>query len=126
MAKPNTFLPGTTAESGKVNENFDYVDGVIGSTSTASEFKPPKRIVLGPRRNMAINPERDTTTDANSFLEVGWNAESYYTGGQWKLRRYLNNNSAGLWRLGKDGFDIYGTEKTTGDLDAQKIGRAHV
>lgn len=119
MTKPNTFVPGTTAESAKVNENFDYVDSVLGTTSSATAFRPPKSIQLGPRKNVNITAERDTSTGADSYVEFAWNAEAYLTSGVWKVRRFLSDNTAGLWRLGKDGFDVLGTSTTSGDLNAQ-------
>lgn len=119
MTKPNTFAPGTTAESAKVNENFDYFDSVLGTTSSANALRPPKSIQIGPRKNVNITAERDTSTGADSFVEFSWNAEAYLSSGIWKVRRFLSNNTAGLWRLGKDGFNVWGTSATSGDLNAQ-------
>ena len=116
---PYTFEPGEIAASSRVNANFAAIADVIGQSSTATELRPGGRILLGPRGNYSIDARTDTTAGATSYLQVGYNTDAYLDSGTWKVRRFVANEPATAIRVGKDGFAIYTTSRTSGDLTAQ-------
>lgn len=116
---PYTFEPGEIASSAEVNANFASIADAIGQLSTATEFRPPGRIILGPRGNYAIDARTDAAVGAESYLQLGYNTDAFLEGGTWKLRRFTTNEPATALRVGNAGFAIYTTSRTNGDLTKQ-------
>jgi len=117
---PNTFEPGEVAASSEVNANFQAIADVVGNDSSASIMNLPGDLVIGPRDNVQISAKGDTQAGSStSFVQFSWNAELYNDGSSWKVRRFLSNEPATAVRVGGEGFQIYTTSRTSGDLEKQ-------
>ena len=132
MPLPHVLAAGDVAHAQDMNDNFDYVVGLVGNLSDGTNFRPPGPIIMGPRGNTQFISSQDTTgavdplDQNNAFLQIGWNAEYYDTGlvdglsrPIYKFRRYNAGERASAIRVGEDGFTVLTTGKTQGDLDSQ-------
>lgn len=121
------FEAGTIAASSDVNDNFQTLADVLGNDSTADRVQLPSDVVLGPRSNVQLTANSDTEEDeTKSFLQLNWNAESYYAG-SWKHRRFTSGEPATSVRVGLDGFTVWTTSATSGGLTSQldKVFQIH-
>lgn len=132
MALPHHFEAGEIAHAQEVNDNFDYLVGIVGSLTINEDLLPPGGFVMGPRHNSQLSAKHDTTgvvdpeNGNRAFVHLGWNAEYYDTGFIDELnrpiyayRRYNTGERASALRVGENGFTVYTTDKTEGDLNSQ-------
>ena len=132
MPIPHVLSAGDVARAQDVNDNFNYIVGLFGSLSDGSNFQPPGPIIMGPRGNAQLTSAQDTTgavdplDQNNAFIQLGWNAEFYDTGlvdglsrPIYKWRRYNAGERAAAIRVGEDGFSVWTSGKTQGDLNSQ-------
>lgn len=127
MPIPYKFNPGEIAASSEVNANFEYIMGILGSSSSPARMLPSADIVLGPRSNFQISASADSAANSTkSYGHIGWNAELYLVGSTWKLRRFHDGEPAHFVRLGKAGIGFYSSSRTTGDLNTQATLMANI
>jgi hypothetical protein len=120
---PNVFEAGQVAASSEVNENFQAVADAVGNDSTASRLNLPGDIVFGERDNAQISGLSDNASKSSrSFMQISWNAEQYGWGSAAKYRRFHDGEPAVQVRLGYNGFEVWTTSRTSGDLNSQ-LGR---
>ena len=58
----------------------------------------------------------DTGAAGRKFFQIGWNADWNFTNGAWRFVRFIQGEAATVIRLGEDGFSVYTTQDTNGDL----------
>ena len=108
---PHRFSPGEVASSSEMNENFDYFASMIGDQTSQDGFRPNGPILVGPNAQLAGRNA--------DFLHIGWNADQYLQGATAKVRRIADGKAATFLRVGSDGFSVWTTSSTQGDLQAQ-------
>lgn len=120
MPIPHIFTSGDIAASSEVNQNFSYLEDIVGSASTPVSLRPPGDILLGPRRSVQISAAGDSGKNATSgYLYLGWNAEFYQApGGIFRLRRFNANEGAAAVQIGNRGVAIAATHDEQGELNS--------
>jgi hypothetical protein len=126
MAVPHTFESGEIASSAEVNENFNHVDGVLGTDSTSSELNLPGNVVMSPRDTIQLSAAADTAYGDNTFIQLSWNAELYDSGGgTWKVRRINDGEESAGVRIGSgsdkadSAIEFWLSARTDGELNSQ-------
>jgi hypothetical protein len=119
MSIPHIFESGDIASSAEVNENFDHLSDIVGNSSDSSELALPGSIMIGPRANVQITAESDTAYGDDSYVQIGWNTELYFSGGVWNVRRFNADEVANALRVGRYGLEFYGTSNISGSLNSR-------
>lgn len=117
MSLPHEFIPGEVARSADVNENFAYLISILGELTTPDRVRTSTEFQMGSRQNVLLTATHDTGSAANAFFQIGWNADWNLSNGKWQFTRFNNGEAATAVRIGKDGFSIYTTADTSGDLN---------
>lgn len=127
MAIPNKFKPGEIASSAELNQNFTYIETLIGALSNEEEMAPEKDIKMGSagllnggRQVNLLRGNRQTeniTNNARGFINVTWNARPNASTGRWQRLNALSGSS--VVELGDYGIVMATTSRTTGDLQSQ-------
>lgn len=120
MPIPHIFTAGDIAASSEVNQNFSYLEDIVGNASTPVSLRPPGDLLLGPRRSVQITAAGDSGPNAtNGYLYLGWNAEFYQApGGVFRLRRFNSNEGGAAVQIGNRGVTIAATHDGQGELNS--------
>lgn len=121
VSVPNIFLPQTTIKASEINQNFDALYSTILAATGLDSATWLKDFVIGKRSNMLISGAADSgSAPSLRFLQLGWNANYINQGGgTWKLARFNDGEPATLIRIGYDGFSVWLSSLTAGNLDSQ-------
>ncbi len=127
MPLPHKFLAGEIAKSSQVNDNFNYVEDLLGKGSTPGRVAPLGEFLFGARSNSLLTGAHDTGAAGYEFFQIGWNADwNRVTGGVWKFARFIEGKPSTALRLGVDGLSVYTTSSSSGDLNAQMRRVFHI
>lgn len=127
MAIPNRFRAGEVASSSELNENFTYIENLVGTLSTDDELVPEKDLkfgsagfVTGGLQLNLLPANKETNNLANAargFINLSWNAKPHKTAGRWQ--RHNSASGASVIELGDYGIVMATTGRRSGDLQSQ-------
>lgn len=131
MPLPHQFLPGEIARSSEVNDNFAYIQSILGPLSTPGRVKTTTEFVMGARQNALLTGTADTgSSDANGvmheYFQLGWNADFNLSGGVWRFARFTTNRGASALRLGEGDMKLLATNERSGNLHSSMRILMHI